>query len=374
MKHIERKALEEQLAICKRIAGKKSHIPICNTVKLTMTRQAVVMHVTDLENMYLVGIPYDGMWPFRTFQGKPKFTGKCFGPSLCVSISKLMRAVKAVPKGIKSISLEILEDYIMKINGTLSIIGMEPEDFPSLPKIPIGGWHKALDIEAMYSIQGAMLLDEGRPQLQGIYFNFDQAEMVATDGHRLHLTSLKESRVENFILSGNAVKFLWATRKQVTPWLAVDNINVYIQTDYGIFVSRKVKGDFPDYKQIIPDQCNEYLMIEKQKFTDIINEAKAILDGNHEAVTLDLSSRVIIRTENPEIGSFEKRFSGRFVYQGQKLVVPFNAEYLLGTIAPIPDKMLMIQFQGNTGCAILDSMDADFRAVIMPMRINVVID
>lgn len=379
MQYIDRKEFQEQLGLCNKITSPKTNVLICKTVKLTTATDSLVMCVTNLKEAYISSLSYEGEGAkqYQTLTSVPVLTKELAGRSVCVPVSSLMKALKAIPKKVKKVPVEILDktccgdrNISFKLNGTLTIIGQDPEDFPSLPKIPFGGYHKILDIEGIGRIKNAAAKTGYREFIKGIYFDFDNENMAATNGHRIHLTDLAKFGIGSFIMSNGAIGFLWAARKDTAQWLAQDKANIYVQMKHGIFISRKAEDEFPDYDMIIQAIPTSYFWAKsKAEFADILGEAAAILDKDHVEITLCLNSCVIVKSQNLEIGEFEKVFNSQYIYQGPPIEISLDIQYLADAMKQIPnDEGFMMQFVGIEDPVLIETMDKNFRAYVSPLR------
>lgn len=370
MKTVNRKILHEQLTICQKVAPHKSNMPVLSTVKMSFTQNQLILQSTDLEIGYTGRVPYvDTPDPLNAQRcHAPKGT-----PGICVSLSRLMPALKAIPKKKDTVSLELLSDHEIKIAGTITIIcGIPVDEFPTLGRLPFGRWYDILDLDALKRVSPCMT-KEGMVKLAGVYFDFNHTNLVATDGHRLHMATLDRAPCSNFFMPYGAVKFLTtkAIGKQVTGKIQIrNNKNMFVQMQNGWFVIRGLETRHPDYLAALPDRADSFLLIpDKQDFADCVNEAYALGNERYRGIKLALNCHVTITATNPDVGTFEKNLPGNFVYRGPDVNIGYNPKYFLDAIQEIEDQEILLTWGNPDGPCVMENYAETFKALVMPMRV-----
>jgi DNA polymerase-3 subunit beta len=87
------------------------------------------------------------------------------------------------------------------------------------------------------------------------------------------------------------------------------------------------------------------------------------------AVKVDIGdNRMVVATSNPDIGEATDELSVE--YAGEKVTLGLNARYLLDIIEVTASDRVIMEFQGALNPVLIrDEQDAEYRCVVMPMRI-----
>jgi len=380
---VDRKRLEQKLAVLKKLAGRKTSLEILDCVFLAITDDnQLLMQATDLETAYMTQIqgieteadenPYRGK-PTRHYRIPVTMPNR-----MCIPVAKLMAAVKAVPKKQKAISIEVLENCWHRINGTISMVGMDPDDFPDIPDMQYGVYHKVFDVDNLDQVLCvAGNKDDRRAHIMGALLNFRTGEMVKTDGSRLHVSKMGTAPYDNTLVPGPGLQFL--TVKGVKEHIGnvrVAGKYIFVNLDDDSYVAiRLLEGQYPLYEEIVNtrdrDITGHIMALGKKDLMETIKEAMAITSDNYPAVILNLNGEVNVKSHNPNIGEFLKTVPGRIKYVGEPVEVAFHPGYILAALDQIPsDETFGIQItQDNEGPCIFGSETVGFKAAIMPMRL-----
>jgi len=185
--------LNNGLNIVSRVAGKNLTLPILNNILLTTEGNFLNLSSTDLE----LGIKY---WSLVKIEKEG---------SLTVPAKILSSFIGLLPE--KKINLEV-KNQILHIdceNNKTQIKGLSSQDYPIIPKIEDENYIE-LNIlpfcEGISQVVEFAALNQVRPELSGIYLNFqkDRVQLTATDSFRLAEKTLhfgeKINQEKSFIL------------------------------------------------------------------------------------------------------------------------------------------------------------------------------
>ena len=366
---VNRKELEKELAIAKKIIGTGCNLIICQSVMLTfLTDNGLALECTNLEHAYMgvIGI-----------QLNHKYRLPSMAKKILVNIDRLKRVVSAIPKKTTEIPLEITWDENgLLVNGTTTIVcGGRIDDYPDLPKLPWGRSYNLLSYDKLSQINSIPASDDKRDHIISLYVDTKTGHIVSTDGSRLYIVqTLSIPHLKPFMILKNTAKILTTPQlKNEIGNVRVDDRNAFIETGHGFIAVRLLDGDFPDYESVIDiinsDPVAVISTCDKQSMIDVMAEAAGILDNNYRGVTFESEGGIIVSATNPDFGEFEKDISADFTFAGDKIRMAFNPSYMVDACNHIQDKGLNVLFYGENYPAIAESANGDFRAVIMPMRV-----
>jgi len=252
------------------------------------------------------------------------------------------------------------------------ISSQKSEEFPDLPEV---------DQEEKIIIEGAKLkeminltnfatsTDENRPFLQGTLFSIgnDTITLAATDTYRL--SAKKEqliSDVDNIAAivpseTCRAVKSL-INNKKVT---VSTNSNQMLFEQEGIkIVSRLMSGDFPDYKQVIPDE--EECIIEFDR-RELISAAKRTkIFSENDVIKLSKKKGYLILTSNDDTGEAFEKIEVREKKISDDINIAFNSKYLTQVLSKLDSDDVEMKLTDGLSPALITEQDYSY--VIMPVR------
>jgi DNA polymerase-3 subunit beta len=197
--------------------------------------------------------------------------------------------------------------------------------------------------------------------------------MVATDGRRL---ALVEHELE---LPAEAEKDMIVPAKAVTELLhslpsegelkihAVEN---QIGFEYGntLLVSKLIDGSYPNFRQVIPSQCEERVSIERETLLTAVRRAALITSDKSSSVKLSFEkNRVKISVITPEVG--EAHESMAIKYSGREIAVAFNPEFVMDPLKSLSSDEVFFEFTDDLSPGVI-KCDVPFLYVLMPMRVS----
>lgn len=133
--------------------------------------------------------------------------------------------------------------------------------------------------------------------------------------------------------------------------------------------SRLIEGSYPNYQEIIPQEFQATLTLNRERFLEQIKTA-SLFCGKVNEVQLEVLPRqgeLKIFSQNSELG--ENRSTLFPKIEGQELKVSFNYRFLLDALSKIRTSEVIFQLSGQEGPALLrPSGDETYFYVIMPIK------
>jgi len=354
------------------IVEKRTSMPILSNVLLEVTESALHVTATDLE----VGMK--SIYPADVSK-----TGK-----ITVGAKKLYEIVKELPNQMITFSTKD-NDWVEIQCGKarFNIVGLSSDEFPYFPSVKE---------ESLFEIESNLLKqmiektsyaicnDDTKYNLNGLFTkvetdsNGDQVlKMVATDGHRLSISSgsLKGSvgpeLLKGVILPKKGIFELKKITEEDNGTLLfgfIENSAVIKKGD-SYMVMRLVDGDFPDYNRVIPSSNDRVITVNKDIFTHSVRRMAILSSEKFKGIMLEISaSSIKISSSNPELGDAMEEID--VIYGGEPLAVRFNARYLLDVLAVAETESVEMKFKDELSPSIIvPEKSTSFLAVIMPMRL-----
>ena len=368
---INKKKFTEILAKIQGITLSKTSMPILSNVliKADIENKLSIM-ATDLE------IGFNGLYSTEII--KP---GKIAIPS-----KKIFEIVKDFPKEIIHIK-ELDNKWIQIVDESVkyNMVGMDPEEFPSLPDIE--NVH-LLEIDAtllrnmMDKTLYSVLTGEGYVEMTGIYIEEEEKEgkrninMVSTDGHRLSFINGSVDKPTSRIIKQGVI----VPRKGVieamklldtegVAGIGVKDNKFIVKKDNETVITRLIEGEFPTYQNIIPLDNKKVLTVNRDAFLMMLRRMSIFSSDKYRGVKfkMDNNSIEIINT-NPELGECSER--AEVQYNGEAMEIGFNPKYFIDTLSNMESEEVFVKFKDHkNSCLISGDSDENFLSVIMPMRV-----
>jgi DNA polymerase-3 subunit beta len=249
------------------------------------------------------------------------------------------------------------------------------EDFPRLPDLDaVGTFTVARDalLETVARVSRSASRDESRPVLTGILVRFEAGKLVmaATDSYRL---SVKETALEGespeleAIIPARALGELTRIAQGDTVELGVHENQVVFAADDVWLTSRRIDGQFPNYKQLLPETFEHEVTLPRAEFLDVVRRVAVVVQRT-SPIQLRFSAgelRVLARTQ--DVGEVQETLPVPFA--AEPLEIGFNAEFLREGIEAISADDVRMRLISPLRPAVIDGAETDPTYLIMPIRL-----
>jgi DNA polymerase III subunit beta len=367
MELVVRKAdLLRELQLFQGIVERKNTIPILANVLMDAKGAEVRFAATDLE----VGL-----------RSRCKAEVARSG-SLTLPAKKLFEIVKALPETDVRIEEEKGGVKVAAERFDSRITTMPRDDFPSLPE-GSGSAEATLPRDAMRQMvaktQFAITGEDTRYFLNGALFVLKPGEMslVATDGHRLALVSVKrdaegsdESRI---ILPKKTLLELGRLLGEGEETVRFEKGENHLFFEIGgrVLISRTIDGQFPAYERVIPKSNDKSINFERDRLTSAVKRVALLSNERSKAVRFQIEpGQVIVTSNSSEFGEAKEVLP--VDYSGGALTICFNAQYVVDFLGVVETEQVALEFKDEMSQAVMKPVGAegyDYTYVIMPMRI-----
>ncbi len=244
---INQSELQNALSVVLKGVATRSTLPILSGVLLEADNDSLTLQTTDLE----LSVQYT-VAALVEQPGRAVVPGKLFAD-----------IVKNLPDAAVHVEADEENAVITCDTASFSIKALNPDDFPAFPHVDVT---QRVDIpfaqfaSMVRRVARVVSKDESRAILTGVLITIEDGrlKMVATDSYRLAITEaeLPEYAGEEFqaVIAGTFLQDIAALPKTDGPVsfaLAENQIVVTYQDT--VFVNRRIEGNFPNYRQLLPD-------------------------------------------------------------------------------------------------------------------------
>lgn len=364
--------LTKGLNLVERITGRNLILPILNNVLLSTEKNILKLVTTDLE----VAIIYRCL---AKIEKEGEITVPVKVLSNFTSLIDDQRITFELKRNIFHLSGE---------NYKTQIKGLDPKDFPIIPKIEES---ESIEMDPIPFCEGInQVIDfcsitQTRPELSGVYFSFNknQLKLVATDSFRLAEKTLnfeKEglSAEKSFILPRNAarelVNLFSETKGMIRIYFSANQVmfeSKFPETDnpQSQIVSRLIEGEFPNYEEIIPKGSKTKIEVEQIKLQNGIKSA-SLFSGKGNELTIKVEpkkNQIEIMAQDTEVGETDVVIPAKIT--GEKVDICFNYKFLLEGVSKIKGKEVIIELNGEGGPGMIKSgKNQNLIHILMPIK------
>jgi DNA polymerase-3 subunit beta len=365
---VDRDVLLEQLQTVGRVASTRSAIQALSGVQLSAQPEGCELRATDMD----VGLRV------------PLAADVVRDGVVVLPARLLLDVVRSLPARDVSLELRPAQQDVELVSGsaTFDIRTLRADDFPSFPD-PESDATVSVPAEAFVStalkVAGSASRDETRPVLTGILVSASERElsMVATDSYRLSVkqTSLEQPLSRTFEVNVPARALQELAR--VAAHAEDDDLRVAVQRNQIVFVlgrtilsSRLIEGQFPNYRQLLPESFEHELRVASAELTEVVRRISLLAQKNAPLRLAFAPGELTVSAQTPDVG--EARESLPVAFEGEPLEIGFNPEFLRAGLEAIEEGDVLLKLISPLRPGLIEAADGSgFQYLIMPIRLNV---
>lgn len=305
--------------------------------------------------------------------------------STVVNAIMFSEIIRKLPDTEINIMLNDSNLLVIECEGSLyKLATMNPDEFPELPKITV---ENSITVEQnilknmIRKTIFAVSIEENRPIFTGCLFQTveNKLNVVAVDGFRLawNSTTLNDKAKDfSAVIPG---KTLNEVNKIILD--SFDSIKIGVSKNQALFemdnckiVTRLLDGEFLNYNNVIPEQWETRIRINKNSLQDCFERISLISASSTEKekkypvkVLIDIG-KITISCTNQTGDAKEELYVST---EGKNLEAGFNPKYFLDALKVIEDEEVFVDFGTNISpCVIRPVDDGDYTYMILPIRLK----
>jgi DNA polymerase III subunit beta len=249
------------------------------------------------------------------------------------------------------------------------------EDFPRLPPtdVPLHVIAAPALLGTIDKVARAASRDESRPVLTGILVRFegDKLVMAATDSYRL---AVKETELEASGPDLGAIIPARALQELARLAAGADEVRLGVHENHVVFgagdvwlTSRRIDGQFPNYKQLLPETFEAEVTTPREPLLQVIRRAGVLAQRNAPLRLHFAEGELTVSAQTQDVG--EARESLPVDYSGEPLEIGFNPDFLRDGLEGVSGDTVRIQLINPLRPAVITAPDESFSYLIMPIRL-----
>jgi DNA polymerase-3 subunit beta len=293
----------------------------------------------------------------------------------------LVDIVRLLPAGEVTISHRAEEGVVEVLCGpaTYRLHTYAAEDFPRLPEIDDSTAftvEKEAFVDTIARVSRSASRDESRPVLTGVLVRFEGEKLVmaATDSYRLSVkeTALTEGPGQELeaIVPARALAELARITQAGDPGtlqIGVQENQIVFGVDGVWLTARRIDGQFPNYKQLLPETFEAEVTIGREELLDVVRRTSLMAQRKSPLRLRFEDGELTVSAHTQDIG--EARESLPVAYAGEPLEIGFNAEFLRDGLESVTDDSVRVKLISPLRPGLIHGESDDFLYLIMPIRL-----
>jgi DNA polymerase III subunit beta len=250
------------------------------------------------------------------------------------------------------------------------------EDFPRLPDVESASTFTVdtdVLLHTVAQVSRAASRDESRPVLTGIlaHFERDQLVMAATDGYRL---AVKETGLEGntqeleAIIPARALTELGRIAADAGELeLGVHENQVVFRTADIVLTTRRIDGQFPNYKQLLPESFEHVITLPRSDLLAVVRRVSVMAQRNTPLRLRFAEGELRVSAQTQDVGEASESLPA--AWEGEAMEIGFNPEFLREGLESVESDDLELKLISPLRPGLLQGEGAEFSYLIMPIRL-----
>ena len=259
-----------------------------------------------------------------------------------------------------------------------NIMGMDGEDFSYLPYVERDSCVsisqftlKELIRQTIFSIAQ----NESNKMMTGELFeiNENRLRVISLDGHRISIRKieLKEKYGEKkIIVPGKTLieisKILTGGTEDMVDIYFTEN-HIVFEFDQTVVVSRLIEGNYFRVDQMLSNDYNTKVTINKKMLLDCIDRATLMVkEGDKKPIILNISNDMMELKITSQIGTMDEMID--ITLEGNDIKIGFNPKFLIDALRVIDEETIDIYYMNPKAPCFIRDEEENYIYLILPVN------
>ena len=362
---ISQGTLDTALSVVAKGMAANSTIPVLSGVYLKAAEGTLELQTTDL-----------------TISIRHRVAANVEDPGVAVVSGRMLSSiVKTLPDAAVLFESSLHGVTISCGKSTFRLNTLEPADFPEFPayelsrtvELPSGRLSQM--VSKVYRVTSR---DASRAILQGIQLTVENntIRLVATDSYRLavcdtHVATEVEEPFSAIVPGGTFHDVLGLPSMTETVQIGTTDSQMVFSFGNTTFVSRRIEGNFPNYRQLLSGTCTTTVTIPVPAFSAALKRV-AVLATANPSVRFEVSadgSTMRLAASSPDQGESSEVID--VAVEGEDVVIALNHRFVSDCIAAVDSSAeLTLELEGSMRPGVFKSYgDINYLYLLMPVRL-----
>jgi DNA polymerase-3 subunit beta len=209
--------------------------------------------------------------------------------------------------------------------------------------------------------------------LTGILVRFEPGKIVmaATDSYRL---AVKQTALEGTVPELEAIVPARALQELARIASSGDEVEVGVHENQVIFATsgvwlttRRIDGQFPNYKQLLPEAFEYELTVPRIELLEVVKRASVMIQRSTPLQIRFAEGELTVIARTHEVG--ESQESMPVAFTGDTLEMGFNADFLRDGLESLEGDDVRVKLISPLRPAVIQGDGDDFTYLVMPIRL-----
>jgi DNA polymerase-3 subunit beta len=356
-----------QLQTATRVASSRASVQALSGVMISAEGGQPLLLATDME----VGL-------------QVPLAGEILQPGAAVLPARLvLEVVRSLPGATVTLELRQVEQDVELISGParFHLRTLRSEDVPTLPS-PDAGTRVRLPAQAFVDtalqVSRSASKDETRPVLTGVLISGGGQEltMVATESYRFSIKHTTHEAPQDGGIEANVParallelgRFAQST-EETELTISLGQNQVVFEIGDIVLSSRLIDGQFPNYRQLLPESVEHELRLSSAEMTDVVRRISLLAQKNAPLRLSFGEGELTVSAQTPDVGEASEMLPVPF--SGDPFEIGFNPEFLRDGLESVETDELVLKLISPLRPGLIESPDGgEFVYLIMPIRLN----
>jgi DNA polymerase-3 subunit beta len=195
--------------------------------------------------------------------------------------------------------------------------------------------------------------------------------MAATDSYRL---AVKETPIGGTLPELEAIIPARALQELARIAAGTDEVQLAMQENHVVFgadgtwlTTRRIDGQFPNYRQLLPEQFEHEVALPREEALDVVRRVSLMAQRNSPIRLRFADGELAVSAITQDVG--EARESLPAPYTADPLEIGFNAEFLRDGLESVESDSVTFKLISPLRPAVLEGEGDDYVYLIMPIRL-----
>lgn len=362
---IARGELLDALSVVSKGLSSRTTLPILSGIHMSTRGDVVVFQATDLE----VSI-------------RTSCKARIEQPGQTVVPGKLLTdVVRSLPEAAVTIDTTTAGTAFVQCGqSSFSMKTLAPEDYPRFPEVSAGetiSLPSDLFSKVVQQVSRSVSRDETRPILTGILVVVEDQtlRMVATDSYRLCIRQVPVEGLSgemDLVVPGKAMedvsKLIGGNE---TLSLGVAENQVIFTFGATTFISRRIEGSFPNYRQLLPKEHTTRAVIDRGELLDAVKRV-SLMAQHSTPLRVKISATnhtLTLSAATQDVGDASEDI--HVTPDGEDVEIAFNHTYLLDGVSVAEGDTVALEVTSPLKPGVLKPAKGDgFTYLLMPVRLG----
>jgi DNA polymerase-3 subunit beta len=198
--------------------------------------------------------------------------------------------------------------------------------------------------------------------------------MVATDGRRLAnviKTLAAKTLIDRSVIipskTVQEVKRMLLDEGEVV--IKFGDNQILFSFEHCFVLSRLIEGEYPNYRNVIPEKSNKELVVERESFLSATRRASIFTDQDSMAIKLSVSRKKMTISKNtPYLGEAKEEIEIDFTGDTD-IEIGFNPRYLIDVLKSLQDEKITFELNDSNKPGVV-RRGGEYIYVVLPMQLT----